>query len=98
MALFKKNPASEESQAPQKKKENPKYVVKQEVLKEEALGTGSSAMSLMILEGTINLQADKGYRLHSFSTVSSGGKGIGGGDRIQVTMVFERIDGTETEL
>lgn len=98
MALFKKNPVSEESQAPQKKKENPKYVVKQEVLKEEALGTGSSAMSLIILEGTINLQADKGYRLHSFSTVSGGSKGIGGGDRIQVTMVFERIDGTETEL
>ena len=30
-------------------------------------------------------------RLHTISTAASGSKGIGGGDRIQATMVFERL-------
>ena len=34
----------------------------------------------------------KGYRLHTISTTSGGSKGLGGGDRIQATMVFERIE------
>lgn len=33
----------------------------------------------------------KGYRLHTISTTSSGSKGIMGGDRIQATMVFEKL-------
>ena len=33
----------------------------------------------------------KGYRLHTISTSTSGSVGLGGGDRIQATMVFERI-------
>ena len=55
-----------------------KYVVLQVVLTEKLLGTGS---------GT-----SKGYRLHTISTTSSGSKGFLGGDKIQATMVFERID------
>jgi hypothetical protein len=43
------------------------------------------------LENVINQQAAKGYRLHTISTSSSGSKGFGGGDRIQATMVFERL-------
>ncbi|MFC5175354.1 hypothetical protein [Nocardioides taihuensis] len=35
--------------------------------------------------------ASLGYRLHTISTAASGSKGPGGGDRIQATMVFERI-------
>ena len=42
--------------------------------------------------GINNEQADKGYRLHTISTASSGSTGLLGGDRIQATMVFERID------
>jgi hypothetical protein len=39
----------------------------------------------------INAQAALGYRLHTISTTSSGSGGFGGGDRIQATMVFERL-------
>lgn len=39
----------------------------------------------------LNGQASMGYRLHTITTASSGSKGIGGGDRIQATMVFEKI-------
>lgn len=63
-----------------------KYVVLQVVLTEKFLGTGSSTKSLT------NLQAEKGYKLHTISTSSSGSKGFLGGDKIQATMVFERID------
>jgi hypothetical protein len=44
------------------------------------------------LESAINAQAALGYRLHTISTAASGSKGMSGGDRIQATMVFERID------
>ena len=43
------------------------------------------------LEKALNAQASLGYRLHTISTASSGTKGLGGGDRIQATMVFENI-------
>ena len=67
-----------------------KYVVLQVTLKEKLIGTASKNLSE--LEDVINKQADKGYRLHTISTTSGGSKGLGGGDRIQATMVFERIE------
>ena len=65
------------------------YVVLQVILKEKFWGTGSG--NLTELEGVLNRQAALGYRLHTITTASSGSKGLGGGDRIQATMVFERI-------
>jgi hypothetical protein len=65
------------------------YVVLQVVLKEKFLGTGSG--NLTELEKSINAQAAQGYRLHTITTSASGSKGFGGGDRIQATLVFERI-------
>lgn len=65
------------------------YVVLQVTLKEKFWGTGSK--NLTDLEEIINQQVAKGYRLHTFSTTTSGSKGLAGGDRIQATMVFERI-------
>lgn len=65
------------------------YVVLQVTLKEKFLGTGSG--NLTELEDVINAQAAKGYRLHTISTASGGSKGLAGGDRIQATMVFERL-------
>ena len=67
-----------------------KYVVLQVTLKEKLIGTASKNLSE--LEDVINKQADKGYRLHTISTTSGGSKGLGGGDRIRATMVFERIE------
>ena len=67
-----------------------KYGVLQVTLKEKLIGTSSKNLSE--LEDVINKQADKGYRLHTISTTSGGSKGLGGGDRIQATMVFERIE------
>ncbi len=70
--------------------QNYHYVVLQVTLKEKFLGTGSG--NLTELETVINNQAAKGYRLHTIATSSGGSKGIGGGDRIQATMVFEKIE------
>lgn len=67
----------------------PQYVVLQVVLKEALVATGSKNLSE--LENVINTQAAKGYRLHTISTTSSGSKGLLSGDRIQATMVFERL-------
>ena len=64
-------------------------VVLQVTLKEKLLGTNSKNLSE--LENVINNQAAKGYRLHTISTASASSKGLGGGDRIQATMVFEKI-------
>jgi hypothetical protein len=64
------------------------YVVLQVILKEKFLGTGSG--NLVELEKVLNDQAALGYRLHTITTASSGSKGLGGGDRIQATLVFER--------
>lgn len=66
------------------------YVVLQVTLKEKLFGTGSG--NLTELEQVINNQAKKGYRLHTISTANGGSKGFGGGDRIQATMVFEKIE------
>lgn len=65
------------------------YVVLQVTLKEKMFGTGSG--NLVELEHVINEQASKGYRLHTITTATGGTKGLGGGDRIQATMVFEKI-------
>lgn len=65
------------------------YVVLQVTLKEKLIGTGSGNLSE--LEAVINKQAEKGYRLHTISTANGGSKGFAGGDRIQSTMVFEKI-------
>lgn len=65
------------------------YVVLQVVLKEKLLGKGSN--NLTELEQAINAQAALGYRLHTITTSSSGSTGFGGGDRIQATMVFEKL-------
>ena len=67
----------------------PSYVVLQVILKEKLWGTGSG--NLTELENVINKQAAFGYRLHTITTASSGSKGVSGGDRIQATMVFERL-------
>ena len=67
----------------------PQYVVLQVTLKEKFIGTGSKNLSE--LEQVINEQAAKGYRLHTITTASAESKGFGGGDRIQATMVFEKL-------
>lgn len=66
-----------------------KYVVLQVTLKEKLLGTGSG--NLTALEEVINSQASRGYRLHTITTASGASGGFLGGDRIQATMVFERL-------
>lgn len=66
------------------------YVVLQVTLKEELIGTGSE--NLKELENIINKQASKGYRLHTMSTASAHSTGLLGGDRIQATLVFEKIN------
>ena len=66
------------------------YVVYQVTLKEKLFGTGSG--NLIQLEAVINSFYQKGYRLHTMSTSNGSSKGFGGGDRIQATLVFEKID------
>ena len=61
-----------------------------QVILKEKLWSASSG-NLTELEDAINAQAARGYRLHTITTSSSGSKGLGGGDRIQATMVFERL-------
>lgn len=70
--------------------QNFRYVVLQVTLKEKFIGTGSG--NLTELEEAINYQASKGYRLHTITTSNGGSKGLLGGDRIQATMVFEKIE------
>ena len=67
----------------------PSYVVLQVTLKEKFIGTNSR--NLAELESVINQQASFGYRLHTITTASAKSTGFGGGDRIQATMVFEKI-------
>lgn len=67
-----------------------RYVVLQVTLKEKFIGTGSG--NLTELENVINQQAAKGYRLHTITTANGGSKGLMGGDRIQATMVFEKVN------
>ena len=65
------------------------YVVLQTILKEKFFGTGSG--NLGELEKILNGQAALGYRLHTITTASSGSKGLAGGDRIQATLIFEKL-------
>jgi hypothetical protein len=65
------------------------YVVLQVTLKERFLGTKSGNLSE--LENAINAQAAQGYRLHTITTSAAKSSGLGGGDRIQATMVFEKL-------
>lgn len=65
------------------------YVVLQVTLKEKFIGTGSG--NLKELENVINAQAAQGYRLHTITTASAQSTGFFGGDRIQATLIFERI-------
>lgn len=67
------------------------YIVLQVVLTEKLIGTGSGTSSLTNLQATINKQVALGYRLHTISTTSSGSKGFLGGDKIQATMIFEKV-------
>ena len=69
-----------------------KYIVIQVVLTEKLIGAGSGVSSLSRLQRVINNQAREGYRLHTISTTSSGTKGFFRGDKIQATMIFERIE------
>ena len=69
-----------------------KYIVLQVMLTKKFLGAGSGTASLNNLQVAINKQAVLGYRLHTISTTSSGSKDFLGGDKVQATMVFERID------
>ena len=69
---------------------NQPYIVIQVTLKEKFWGTGSG--NLIDLENTINDYFSRGYRLHSMSTSSANSVGGLGGDRIQATLVFERIN------
>lgn len=70
-------------------KQGLQYIVLQVTLKEKLLGTGSG--NLTALEKVINEQAAKGYRLHTITTASATSTGFLGGDRIQATMVFEKL-------
>ena len=67
------------------------YIVLQVVLTEKLMGTGSGVSSLTNLQASINKQVALGYRLHTISTTSSGSKGFFGGDKIQATMIFEKV-------
>ena len=64
------------------------YVVLQVTLKEKLLGTGSC--NLTELEEVINNQAAKGYRLHTCTTTNGIAHQMAG-DRIQATLIFERL-------
>lgn len=87
MGFFDK--VAEESSYSKASGEDLQYVVLQVTLKEKLFGTGSG--NLTELEKVINQQAAKGYRLHTISTSNGGSKGLAGGDRIQATMVFEKL-------
>lgn len=67
------------------------YKVLQVVLKEKFIGTGSNAKTMSQLENVLNEQAQDGWKLHTISTASSGSKGLMLGDRIQATLVFEKV-------
>ncbi len=81
--------AAVQNTAPQNTGARQQYVVLQVTLKEKMIGSGSG--NLTELEDVINRQAAMGYRLHTISTAAGGSTGMKGGDRIQATMVFERI-------
>lgn len=67
-----------------------RYLVAQVTMTEAFVGKGSKQSSLNLLQNTINKIAAKGYRLHSMSTAAVFSKSFLGGDKNQVTLVFER--------
>lgn len=89
---FDNRPGMPQQPYPNQQYRGEPYVVQQVVLTEKFLGTGSNFVSLSNLQDVINRQVAKGYRLHTISTTSSGSKGFLGGDKIQATLVFERLD------
>ena len=61
------------------------------IAEDRRVGGKNGTASPTELEAAVNAQAAMGYRLHTITTAASGSKGIGGGDRIQATMVFEKL-------
>lgn len=68
--------------------ERQKYVVLQVNLKEKPTALGVT--NIPVLEQVINQQAAAGYRLHSITNACGGS--LISNDRLQATVVFERID------
>ena len=68
------------------------YIVEQIVLGEPITGLGSGSEDLKQLQILLNKYAEKGYRLHTMSTTSTGHKGTFSGYKIHATLVFERLD------
>ena len=71
-------------------KNKDKYRVLQVVLREKFVGKGSKNFDEV--EEVCNEQYEQGYRLHTFDSSTANSTGIGGGDRIVCTLVFERIN------
>ena len=65
------------------------YIVLSVILKEKLIGVGSK--NLKELETVINAQCKIGYKLHTCSVSTLYSKGFAGGDRLQATLVFEKI-------
>lgn len=65
------------------------YVVDQVILKEALVGVGSNEKTMRELEDAINERAYQGYVLKAMSTAPVSSKGVGGGDRVLATLVFE---------
>lgn len=84
--------SDKEEQKRPMKVDGPFYIVRQVVLSEAFIGTGSKDSSLSYLQDIINSYVPKGYRLHTITTTASGSKGLLGGDKIQATLIFERYD------
>jgi hypothetical protein len=65
------------------------HVVRQVILKKRGFRIGRRNEAR--LAKAINAQVARGYRLQEFSTASSGGADLPGGNRLQAVMVFERL-------
>ena len=68
---------------------NKPYVITSVILKEKLVGVGSKNLSE--LEDVINAQCELGYKLHTCSIATLDSSGLAGGDRLQATLVFEKI-------
>lgn len=66
-----------------------KYVVLCVILKERLIGVGSK--NLKELEDIINAQCKIGYKLHTCSVSTLDSNGFAGGNRLQATLIFEKI-------
>lgn len=67
-----------------------RYLVVQFTLTEAFIGTGSKKSSLVRLQDTINKVAAMGYKLTQMSSTSVFSKSLLGGDKNQVTLIFEK--------